>query len=373
MKGMHPKILRSVAGNSVLWHVLCAFDEASSVDNIVLVVPKNMCSEYIKIISCYNINKSLDIIEGKDNRMGSVLSGLNAVGSGCEFVAIHDAARVQITPDVIDATFAAAKCMGAAIATGPVFDTIKEVKDGIITATVDRNKLQAAYTPQVFDYELLKTAYETAISEGYEGTDSASVMERAGHKVAVFNTKVRDIKITLESDIALVEAGFTGGSIRCGTGFDTHRLIKGRKLILGGVHIPFDMGLLGHSDADVLIHAIMDSLLGGAGMHDIGYHFPESNDEYKSIYSMKLLEDVNRKLKENDFEIINIDSTIICQKPKLSKYNDEMVKNISSALNLDKSQVNIKATTTEGIGDHGKSEAISAMAVCALRSSTSVL
>lgn len=154
--------------------------------------------------------------------------------------------------------------------------------------------------------------------------------------------------------------------MRIGHGYDVHKFDPEKKLILGGVYIPYDKGLLGHSDADVLLHAIMDALLGAAGLPDIGCQFPDKDDRYKGISSIVLLEEVEKKIREHGFEISNIDSTIVCQKPKLSQYIQNMRENIANALKIDKLQVNIKATTEEGLGFTGREEGIAAHAVCLL-------
>lgn len=152
--------------------------------------------------------------------------------------------------------------------------------------------------------------------------------------------------------------------MRIGIGYDVHKLCENRKLILGGVYIPFELGLLGHSDADVLLHAISDALLGAAALGDIGKHFPDTDQSYKNIDSMILLDRVNNLLKENNYIISNIDATVVCQKPKLAPYIEQMRNNISACLKVDISQVNIKATTTETLGFEGRKEGISSHAVC---------
>ena len=156
--------------------------------------------------------------------------------------------------------------------------------------------------------------------------------------------------------------------MRIGTGYDVHRLVEERKLILGGVDIPYERGLLGHSDADVLIHAIMDALLGAAALGDIGKHFPDSDPQYKGISSIELLKHVRDLLTENLYVVGNIDATIICQRPKLAPYHDQMVKNIADALEIEEGKVSIKATTDEGLGFTGRSEGIAVQAVCLLNS-----
>ena len=153
---------------------------------------------------------------------------------------------------------------------------------------------------------------------------------------------------------------------RVGTGFDVHQLTEGRKLILGGVEIPYDRGLLGHSDADVLVHAVMDALLGAAALGDIGKHFPDSDDQYKGISSLKLLAQVKKLLEENYYNIGNIDVTLIAQRPKISPYIDEMRDNLSAVLELDRTRINIKGTTTEKLGFTGRGEGIACEAVCSI-------
>ena len=156
------------------------------------------------------------------------------------------------------------------------------------------------------------------------------------------------------------------GHMRVGMGYDVHKLVEGRKLILGGVDIPYEKGLLGHSDADVLLHAIMDALLGAAALGDIGKHFPDTDDKYKGISSLELLKEVGRLLNENNYIIENIDATIICQRPKLAPYREQMIKNVAKALNVDTSKVCIKATTEEGLGFTGEGLGISSQAIALL-------
>jgi 2-C-methyl-D-erythritol 4-phosphate cytidylyltransferase/2-C-methyl-D-erythritol 2,4-cyclodiphosphate synthase len=366
MGGEEPKVLRCIAGNTVLWHAVTAFDYARNVASIVLVVPKGQVLEYTEMISEFNISKSIDIVEGADTRMESSLNGLKAVPKDCDIVAVHDAARITIDPQTIDDALDFANEHGSALVSGPVFDTIKQVKDGRVVKTVDRSRLMAAYTPQIFKYKELMAALLDALSEKRSYTDEASVMENAGYNVYIYDIGRREIKLTVEEDVYILEALKSKGVPLVGTGTDTHRLVEERKFILGGVHIPYEKGLLGHSDADVLTHAIMDALLGGAGMRDIGYHFPDTDAKYKDADSISLLKEVSTMLKKNSIDIKNIDATVICQDPKIMPYGAQMSQNIADALGIAPSCVNIKATTTEGIGEHGNGKAVSAVAVCSL-------
>lgn len=205
---------------------------------------------------------------------------------------------------------------------------------------------------------MLIEAYEKAYDDSYRGTDDASVVERAGYEVTIVDGDYENIKITTKEDLPLEN--------RVGMGFDVHQLAEDCRLVLGGVEIPWEKGLLGHSDADVLLHAVMDALLGAAGLGDIGRHFPDSDEQYRGISSMKLLESVKGLLDENFYKVANVDATIIAQKPKIAPYAEEMRKNIAGVLDVDQSRINVKGTTTEQLGFAGRGEGIAANAVVSL-------
>ena len=213
-------------------------------------------------------------------------------------------------------------------------------------------------TPQGFRFGLLKEAFEKAMAEGFYGTDDASLVERLGHAVAIVPGEYTNIKITTPEDLTM--------EMRIGTGYDVHKLVEERDLILGGVNIPYEKGLLGHSDADVLTHALMDALLGAAALGDIGKLFPDNDDSFKGISSIELLKRVKSALDDKGYSLGNADVTVICQKPKLAGYIDEMRKNIAQALDTDVDRISIKATTTEKLGFTGRGEGIAAEAVCIL-------
>ncbi|MBQ8562832.1 MAG: 2-C-methyl-D-erythritol 2,4-cyclodiphosphate synthase [Firmicutes bacterium] len=226
--------------------------------------------------------------------------------------------------------------------------------------TLDRKSLFQVQTPQGFASEILREAYEQAYRDGFLGTDDASLVERLGYRIALTEGDYANIKITTREDLPM--------EIRVGTGYDVHRLTEGRKLILGGVDIPYEKGLAGHSDADVMVHALMDAMLGAAGLGDIGRHFPDTDPQYKGISSLKLLQIVNQRLHEAGYELGNADVTIIAQKPKLAGYIRQMEENLAQALAADCRQINVKATTTEKLGFTGRGEGIAAEAVCIIKS-----
>ncbi|MBQ9358381.1 MAG: 2-C-methyl-D-erythritol 2,4-cyclodiphosphate synthase, partial [Abditibacteriota bacterium] len=240
--------------------------------------------------------------------------------------------------------------------------------------TPDRSALYAAQTPQGFRTEFIREAHRKAREAGVSFTDDASVAEWAGKKVKIVPGSYNNIKITTPKDMAvfrnLVEKP---RALRAGTGIDTHALSREpgeRRLVLGGVVCDWPFGLIGHSDADVLTHAVMDALLGAAALGDIGKLFPPSDDAYKDIDSMLLLERVGALLAEKGCRIINIDSVIIAQKPRLSGYIPRMRENIASRLGIDPEAVSVKATTTEQLGFEGRGEGMTAHAVCMIEKET---
>jgi len=250
-----------------------------------------------------------------------------------------------------------------------VTDTVKRIsKDGFVEGTIPRNELVHATTPQAFEVELYKKALEsTTVDESV--TDDNMLVEKLGKKIAAVNLGSENIKITTASDIGLAEyilskrEGKIVADCRIGHGYDVHKFACDRALVLGGVNVPCEYGLLGHSDADVLVHAIMDALLGAAGLGDIGRHFPDSSDEYKGISSIKLLHRVRELIYREGYLVSNVDATLIMQKPKIASYVDAMVENIADAIQVSKSQINVKATTEEGLGFTGNGQGAAAHAV----------
>jgi 2-C-methyl-D-erythritol 4-phosphate cytidylyltransferase/2-C-methyl-D-erythritol 2,4-cyclodiphosphate synthase len=226
-------------------------------------------------------------------------------------------------------------------------------------------------TPQAFKVDLLKKAYKAACDGKFYGTDDASLIERIGKKVKMIEGSYENIKITTSEDLIMAEALMkkkTGSKInfRSGFGYDSHRFVAGRKLVLGGAGIPFDKGLKGHSDADALIHAICDALLGAAGCGDVGRHFPDDDPEYKNISSMILLKKVKKIIEARGFSINNVDATVVMEMPKLAPYAAQMVSNIALVLDIAETSVNIKAKTNEGMGFTGRNEGAAAFATATI-------
>ena len=303
-------------------------------------------------------------------RAESAKLGFLAMNRDNDYVAIHDAARCLVTEKNISDVIKAAFISGAATAATAVVDTLKSAKSGLIDSTVSREGLYFAQTPQVFSRALYAEALRSADSLDHI-TDDNMLVEKIGTKITVVETGRENIKITTKSDLEFAKYVITGriemSEVRIGHGYDVHRLVEGRKLIIGGVEIPFEKGLLGHSDADVLTHAVMDTLLGACGLGDIGRHFPDSSAEFKDITSLELLSRVKKILDKEGFLIINIDATVVMQKPRLAPVIEKIIENYAEILEISSSVINIKATTEEHLGFTGRMEGVSAHAVASVK------
>lgn len=352
-----PKQFLKIEGKPVLIKTALAFSANSFVDGFFVVTGKDYVEETVALVA--DLEKYKGVVEGGKERQDSVYNGILALKDEYDYVLVHDGARPFISQDVIDRVIEQMVETGTAVAAVPVKDTIKTIReDETFAETLKRDELRAIQTPQGFSVDLLKMAYEKAFAENYYGTDDAVLVERMGYPVHMVLGDYSNLKITTKEDMPM--------EVRIGSGYDVHKFEEGRKLILGGVEVPYEMGLLGHSDADVLVHAIMDALLGAAALGDIGRHFPDTDPQYKGISSIKLLEHVGMLLENEGYSVGNIDATIIAQAPKLLPYIENMKKTVAETLKISHNKVNVKATTTEKLGFTGRKEGIAAEAVCIL-------
>ncbi len=339
------KIFIDIDGTSVIKKTVDKFIDVDCIGEIIVAYNKADKERIQSILNGYDVK----YVEGGATRALSVLNALKSVS--CPYVLIHDAARPFVSKELIERVIVKTVEYGACIPVIDLIDTVKQVENNEVKRTLDRNKLKFAQTPQGFDAAKLIKAYNA--SEG--GTDDCAVYETFGEKVYCVDGERTNIKLTVKEDLI--------PNRRVGNGFDTHRLVENRKLILGGVEIPHNKGLLGHSDADVLIHAVMDALLSSAGLRDIGYYFPDTDNVYKDISSVELLKRVKAMLDEKNYKVVNISASILDQKPKLSPYIPQMKENIAQVLDMSADDIGISATTTEGIGLVGREEGISVYAV----------
>lgn len=369
------KVLAGVAGVPVIVRTVRALAQTALFDGGIVVVTGAEDMEQMRaLMAAHGLDVTLT--EGGTDRQQSVHHGLQAVNPAADIIAIHDGARPLVTRAVIERTIESAKRCGSGVAAVTLKDTVKRVDaEGAVIDTPNRETLRAVQTPQTFDARLIRAAHERFADSAERATDDAALAERAGCRVMLTEGDVENIKLTTPEDMLLAqqvilrrEGRQEKGSerMRIGHGYDVHRLVEGRKLILCGVEIPYEKGLLGHSDADVALHALMDALLGAAALGDIGRHFPDTDPAYKGADSGKLLDHVVSLLEERGYAVGNVDVTIICQRPKLKDYIEQMRENVAAHLHVSADCVNIKATTTEKLGFEGEGLGISSHAVACI-------
>lgn len=370
------KVLRRLGNEPVLATAVKALQSAETIEAVFVITPPGEGMNYQKQLAEADVVVQ-GVIDGGTERQYSVYNGLKAVEtwpgwrvpSEKRLVAIHDAARPLVNPEAVDKAVYNAVLYGAVGMGVPVKDTIKRVdSEGGILETPPREALWAIQTPQIFRLPLILRAHEVAAKEDFLGTDDCMLVERLGETVHVFEGDYRNLKVTTPEDMLIAEA--LRGSMmdyRIGQGFDVHRLVPERRLIIGGVEIDYERGLLGHSDADVLIHAIMDALLGAAGLGDIGQIFPDTDVRFKDADSRSLLREVVRRIREAGGSVVNVDATIIAQRPKMAPHIPLMRKQIAEDIDVSVDRVSIKATTTEELGFTGRGEGIGAQAVAMIK------
>lgn len=359
------KLLYNLCGISVIRRTVLAF--CGLVDNITVVCASNHGShgnhdnhgnraqieaELAGLNCCF--------CNGGATRSQSVKQALDTL-SGYDIVLVHDGARPLIKPETIQACIAQTAHMGSAVTGVRVKDTIKQCAENRVLSTPARSELWQVQTPQGFGLAQLKAAYANPPENA---TDDASVFENAGYTAYMLEGSYENIKLTTPEDL-LAAAAFLGKGkgMRVGNGYDVHAFAENRQLILCGETIPYERGLMGHSDADVAVHALMDALLGAVALRDIGFYFPDTNPQYKGANSMELLKRVLELLAQRGYRLVNADITIIAQAPKLSPYIEAMRANLATALGVGADCVGLKATTNEHLGFVGRKEGIAAQAV----------
>lgn len=364
MKANMNKQFMKIAGQPVLTRSLLSLRESTG----EFIIVARSGEEELCLQAIPDQIKNYKIVSGGPSRQDSVYNALKHAQG--DYVLIHDGSRPLASPNLVRRVIEAARCHGAAVPALPVVETIKEVSNGFVVATLPRQRLQAVQTPQVFQKDLLHRAHLHARQQGIKATDDASLVEALGYPVAVVPGETGNIKITTPEDLSRARLLLTGDPclerVRIGIGYDVHQLVEGRKMILGGEHIPYAKGLLGHSDADVLVHAIIDALLGAAALGDIGRHFPDTDPGWAGADSCKLLAQVGGLLADRGLRVLNLDAVIVAQQPKISPYIPAMIINISRGLKISPADINIKATTTESLGFTGRGEGIAAQCVCLL-------
>jgi 2-C-methyl-D-erythritol 4-phosphate cytidylyltransferase/2-C-methyl-D-erythritol 2,4-cyclodiphosphate synthase len=366
--GDRPKQLIELDGRTILERSLAPFLHSNRIDEIAVAVPSDLARTPPPFL--LQSQKPVAIVEGGPRRQDSVANAFDAIGARSDIIVIHDAARPFVSEDLIARTIDAAAADGAAIAAVQASDTVKLAsEDRFVSRTLPRGSIFLAQTPQAFRRDVLAAAIALGRG-GSQATDEAALAEEAGHRVRLVEGDHHNLKVTTPSDLAFAR-GVIGGSsvpvLRVGTGYDLHRLVERRPLILGGVHIPFAFGLKGHSDADALCHAVTDAILGGAAAGDIGGHFPDTDPQWAGANSLDLLRQAAAIVRDRGFSVENVDAVIVAERPKMLPYAAQMSRNLAAAIGVDAACVMVKGKTNEGIGELGRGEAIAVHAVALLR------
>ncbi len=345
------KLLEKIGGKTVLEMTILPFDYSEKIDEIIVTASEEYYDVYKKIIANV-VNTPIKLVVGGETRTFSVLNALNECDS--DIVIIHDGARPFVTEKLIDDCIESVLTFGSGVAIVPLVDTIGVVDGDFITET-HRNNCVSVQTPQAFLLtEILQAYSHVTASDAF--TDDAGVYAKFIKPVHLVEGDKSNVKLTFKEDFEKYP------DLYCGTGYDLHRLEEGRKLILGGMEIPHVKGLAGHSDADVVIHAIMDAMLSAASLKDIGCQFPNTSEEYKDISSVVLLNRVKSMLGEIKMHVKNVSVVIQAEKPKLSKYTDSIKSSLAKLLEISEEYVGISCTTLEGVGVIGREEAIGCQA-----------
>lgn len=359
--GAGPKQYAPLRGEPLLRRTLAAFAAHPGIDAIAVAIHPDDRSLFEDAARGLSRVFALD---GGATRQESVRLGLEALAAGApDYVLIHDGARPMVHRALIERVIAGLADAQGALPALPVSDTLKRVEDGIVTATLARENMMRAQTPQGFRFAAILAAHRAHAGEAL--TDDAAVMERAGHKVSVVAGDETNIKVTTMDDLARVNAMLS--ETRTGNGFDVHRFGPGDAVMLCGVRVPHTHGLLGHSDADVALHAATDAILGAIGAGDIGHHFPPSDPKWRGAASHLFLRHAHELLAARGGVLVNLDITIICERPKVGPHRESMIREVAGILGVLPDRVSVKATTTEGLGFTGRQEGIAAQAMATVR------
>jgi 2-C-methyl-D-erythritol 4-phosphate cytidylyltransferase / 2-C-methyl-D-erythritol 2,4-cyclodiphosphate synthase len=367
--GVRPKQYRHLLGEPVLRLALRPFASHPAIDAVLTVIDPAEIDAFQNAAD--ELPNCLAPVAGGATRQRSVHAGLEAlVEQKPEIVLVHDAARPLASAALIDRALTAVKTSGAAVPVITINDTIKRIDGGgNVIATLERSELRAVQTPQAFSFDRLIAAHRRASKAGLDDfPDDAALAEWAGIPVATFPGERTNLKLTTVEDFARAEAVVAGAlEVRTGTGFDVHAFGPGDHVMLGGVAVPHEKGLIGHSDADVLLHALTDAVLGALGEADIGHHFPPAQEQWRGAASDQFLAFAASLVRTRGGRIAHLDATLLCEAPKLAPHRDAIRARIAAIAGIEISRVSVKATTTEGLGFIGRKEGIAAMATATLR------
>jgi 2-C-methyl-D-erythritol 4-phosphate cytidylyltransferase/2-C-methyl-D-erythritol 2,4-cyclodiphosphate synthase len=366
--GSRPKQLIDLGGQTMLQRSVAACDAHPDVDELVVVLPAELVGEGSTLVGATRARCHL--VAGGERRQDSVRAGFAAVRSDAELVLVHDAARPFVSKAVIDRVLSAAAQTGAAVPAVQASDTVKRVpassssNERHVSETVPRNEVWLAQTPQGFRRDVLARAFDAGEGRG-EATDEAQLVEWMGGRVQVVEGDAGNVKVTTAEDVARARAAWAGPS-RVGTGYDLHKLTAGRALVLAGVTVPGPLGPQAHSDGDVVCHAVTDAILGAAGAGDIGQQFPDTDARWKDAPGLDLLARAMAVVREQGWSVVNVDVSVLLERPKLLPHVPAIRANLAMTLGVDIQAVSVKGKTNEGVDAVGRGEAIASHAVVLL-------
>jgi 2-C-methyl-D-erythritol 4-phosphate cytidylyltransferase/2-C-methyl-D-erythritol 2,4-cyclodiphosphate synthase len=368
--GDAPKQYRDIAGEPMIRPTLRAFLDHAQIDVVQPVIQSADEPFYRAAVS--GLEKLPPPVQGGATRQASVRAGLEVlVANAPDLVLIHDAARPFLTGALISRAIAAGQASGAAVPGIVIADTVKEIDaDALVAATLDRSRLRIVQTPQAFAFDAILDAHRRAAAAGLETfTDDAALAEWAGYRVSVFEGETSNVKVTTNEDFVRAEILQLAAlsDVRTGIGFDVHAFADGDHVVLGGVRIPHSRGVTGHSDADVVIHALVDAILGALAEGDIGVHFPPSDPQWKGASSDQFLTFACERVRARKGMIANLDVTVVCETPHISPHRDAMRTRIAAIAGIPFARVAVKATTSERLGFTGRKEGIVAMTTATVR------
>ncbi len=362
-----PKQLLEIGGRSILERSVAAFTAHDRIDDVIVVLSSGLAEAPPDWLA--SGTPAVRLVVGGVRRQDSVANAFDCASPRTDVVLVHDAARPFVSSGLISRAIDAAVEYGAAIAAVPARDTVKRVDstsgERVITGTIPRETIFLAQTPQAFRREVLSAAVALGRT-GVEATDEAMLAEQAGHRVHVVEGDSANVKITTAADLEVARRMTAASAGRIGTGYDLHRLVEQRPLIIGGVTVPADKGAQGHSDADVVCHAVIDAVLGAACAGNVGQHYPDTEARWKGASSIQMVRDSVRLVAARGFRVENVDVTVILERPKIAPFIDRIRGELAAALEIDVDRVSVKGKTNEGVDAVGRGEAIAAHAVAML-------